>query len=74
METLQTLLNENTFCTENVTLTTIPIYHLEPNTRISIKDEESKVNGEYIINKITVPLTYNGTMSINAVKIVDDIY
>lgn len=74
METLQTLLNENTFCTENVTLTTIPVYHLEPNTRISIKDEESKVNGEYIINKITVPLTYNGTMSINAVKIVDDIY
>ena len=74
METLQTLLNENTFCTENVTLTTIPIYHLEPNIRISIKDEESKVNGEYIINKITVPLTYNGTMSINAVKIVDDIY
>lgn len=74
METLQTLLNENTFCTENVTLTTIPIYHLEPNTRISIKDKESKVNGEYIINKITVPLTYNGTMSINAVKIVDDIY
>lgn len=74
METLQTLLNENTFCTENVTLTTIPIYHLEPNTRISIKDEESKVNGEYIINKITVPLTYNGTMSINAIKIVDDIY
>ena len=74
METLQTLLNENTFCTENVTLTTIPIYHLEPNTRISIKNKESKVNGEYIINKITVPLTYNGTMSINAVKIVDDIY
>lgn len=74
METLQTLLNENTFCTENVTLTTIPIYHLEPNTRISIKDEESKINGEYIINKITVPLTYNGTMSINAIKIVDDIY
>lgn len=74
METLQTLLNENTFCTENITLTTVPIYHLEPNTRISIKDEESKVNGEYIINKITVPLTYNGTMSINAVKIVDDIY
>lgn len=74
MEELQTCLNENTFCNENTTLTTVPIYYIEPNVRVAIKDKESKVNGEYLINKITLPLTYNGTMSLNVVKIVDDIY
>jgi hypothetical protein len=36
-----------------------------------VHDEESKINGDYIINKITIPLTYNGTMSISAVKAVE---
>lgn len=74
MDELQNCLNEYTFCKENTTLTTIPIYYIEPNVRVSIKDEQSKVNGEYLVNKITLPLAYNGTMSLNVVKIVDDIY
>lgn len=74
MDELQNCLNEYTFCKENTTLTTIPIYYIEPNVRVSIKDEQSKVDGEYLVNKITLPLAYNGTMSLNVVKIVDDIY
>ena len=74
MDELQNCLNEYTFCKENTTLTAIPIYYMEPNVRVAIKDEQSKVNGEYLVNKITLPLTYNGTMSLNVVKIVDDIY
>ena len=31
-------------------------------------DEESKINGEYLVSKITIPLTYNGTMSLSVIK------
>ena len=54
-------------------MTTIPVYYLEPNTRVYVHDEESGINGQYIISKMTIPLTYNGTMSITATKAVDRI-
>ena len=68
------LLYNHTYASENISLTTIPIYYLEPNTRIYVHDEESNINGDYIIDKITVPLTYNGTMSITANKAVERLY
>ena len=62
------------YCNETVTINTVPIYYLEPNTIISAKDEQRVVNGYYIMNKITVPLTYNGTTSITAIKVPERIY
>ena len=61
------------YCTESISMTTIPVYYLEPNTRVYVHDEESGINGQYIISKMTIPLTYNGTMSITATKAVDRI-
>lgn len=71
---LEKLLEENTYCIENITITSIPIYYLKPNVRIEVSDKESGVEGEYLISKITLPLTYNGTMSITATKAMDTIY
>lgn len=73
-DVIETLLYENTYCAENISLTSIPIYHLDANTRIEVNDRESNIEGEYLISKITLPLTYNGTMSITASKAVDTIY
>ena len=67
-EALDSLLYNHSYCIESISLKTIPIYHLEPNTRIFVKDEVSKIDGDYIISKISIPLTYNGQMSINATK------
>ena len=67
-DVLDELLYQYAYCNESITLTTIPIYHLEPNVRISVYDEKSKINGEYIVNKITSPLNYNGTMQVMATK------
>lgn len=67
-EKLDELLYEHAYCNESVTITTMPIYHLEPNVKIKIYDSKSGINGEYIINKMTIPLGYNGTMSITASK------
>ena len=65
------LLYNHTYCVESVTLQTIPVYYLEPNARIYVHDEDSKINGDYIVSKLSIPLTYNGTMSINATKAVE---
>lgn len=68
------LLYENTAYNEQVTLTTFPIYYLEPNNRILVNVGEDKINGEYLLNKITVPLGHSGTGSLTASKAVDRIY
>lgn len=64
----------NSYCSESVSLNSVPIYYLKPNTVIYIRDYDSKINGEYIINQLTIPLMYNGTMSISATKVPERIY
>ena len=73
-DVLEELIYQHTYAAETINLSTIPIYHLQPNTRISIQDNTSGINGEYIINRISIPLNYNGTMSITANKAVEPIY
>ena len=58
---------------EQVSLTTLPIYYLEPNTRITIQDSESGIGGDYIIKSISVPLDINGTMNISCTKALERI-
>lgn len=65
---LDSLLYQFSYIPEQLSITALPIYYLEPNTRIYVHDEETAIDGEYIVNKITLPLTYNGTMSISANK------
>ena len=70
---LDELIYTHGYCTENVTINSIPIYYLQPNTRIHLFDEKAGLNGDYIISKMTIPLTYNGTMSITASKAAENI-
>ena len=62
------------YCIESISITSIPVYNLQPNTRIMVNDQDSKINGEYLVNRITIPLNYNGTMSVSAVKSAEIIY
>ena len=48
-----------------ITLTTLPIYHLEPNTRITVNDDVADIHGDFIITSISCPLQ-GQTMNINA--------
>lgn len=70
-ETLDSLLYTHTYYNESITLNCIPIYYLEPNVRISVYDERSGINGEYIIKSYSLQLAYNGSMSITATKAED---
>ena len=44
---------------------TLPIYFLEPNIRITVRDPESGINGDYMINSMSIPLDISGTMSLS---------
>ena len=73
-EALTTMLNESAFITESATFTSVPIYYLDVNTKIQVVDSTRGINGEYLVSKLTIPLTYNGTMSITATNVIDNIY
>ena len=65
---IKDLLYEMTSYNESVSISTLPIYHLEPNIRIGIKDPDIDISGDYMINSISLPLDTNGTSSISAVR------
>lgn len=58
-------LNYNT----TISLTCLPKYYMEPNNIIHIEDKASGINGNYQITQFTLPLAYNGTMSITATEV-----
>jgi hypothetical protein len=39
-----------------------------------VEDKNTSIKNEYIVDKITLPLAYNGTMSISATKAIDRLY
>ena len=67
-DALDELLYQHSYCTNSINITAIPVYYLQPNTMIYVRDDQSKINGEYVVNRISLPLTYNGQMSISATK------
>ena len=58
---------------EQISLTTLPIYYLEPNVRITVRDRQSGIYGDYMIKTISLPLDINGTMSISCTKALERI-
>lgn len=65
---LDNLIYQYAYCNESIQINSIPVFHLEPNMKISVFDSKTKINGEYIVNKIVIPLGYNGQMQIMATK------
>lgn len=59
---------------DSITISCLPIYYLDPNTRIRVSHQNTGISGDYIISKITIPLAYNGTMSITATRAMDHLY
>lgn len=70
---LDFLLNQHSYCADAVNISAIPIYYLEPNTRIYLYDENTKINGEYSVDKISFSLSHDGKMSISASTVAENI-
>ena len=67
-EIAQNLLYQYTNYNESIIIQCLPIYYLDVNTRISVFDKKSGINGDYIIKNITMPIGF-GTMNISATKV-----
>lgn len=52
-----------------ISLTCLPKYYIEPNNIIRVEDKDSNIYGNYQITQYSLPLTYNGTMSITATEV-----
>lgn len=72
-EKLDATVYEKTYYQETITISCLPIYYLEPNTRIKVIDSASGINGNYIVKSFNIPLEHSGTMSITATKLADRI-
>ena len=73
-DVLDEQLYNHAYCIESISMNTIPIYYLEPNTRIFVRDDESGIYGEYIMTRLNIPLGHSGTMSVSATKAAERIY
>lgn len=67
------LLYQYTSYNESISIQSLPIYHLEPNTRIGVTDIDSNIYGDYMISTISIPLDIGSTMSISATRAIERI-
>lgn len=72
-EIVRQLIHEYTSYNETISLQTLPIYHLEPNTRITVRDAQSGIFGDYMINSMTFALDNQGILTINASRALEKI-
>ncbi len=72
-EQIRQTLHEFTNYNESISLQTVPLYFLEPNTRISINNPNSAITGDYIINSMSFSLDNEGLLTINASKAVEKV-
>ena len=73
-DVMEEYINLYLYSIESISITSVPIYHLQPNVKVLVYDEDSKINGQYLVSKITIPLVYNGSMSVSATKSAEIIY
>lgn len=62
------LLQKYTYYNDSITLNSIPLYFLEPNTRITVNNKATGIQGDYIIQNLSLPLAASGQMTLTATK------
>lgn len=72
-EVMRDLLYQHTSYNESINLTTVPIFHLDVNTRITVEDENSNIHGDFIIKSLSIPLGGQGAMNITATRALERI-
>ena len=69
-EEIRAALYEYLTYNEQLTLTTLPVYNLEPNQIININNEEAHISGEYLIKCLSFSLGTDSTMNISCSKVI----
>lgn len=66
---IREMMYQNLCYNTTISLTCLPKYYIEPNNIIRIEDRDSNIYGNYQITQYSLPLAYNGTMSITATEV-----
>lgn len=66
---IREMMYQNLCYNTTISLTCLPKYYIEPNNIIRVEDKDSDIYGNYQITQYSLPLTYNGTMSITATEV-----
>ena len=72
-EALDELLYSHTFFQDQITIQAVPIYYLEPNTKIKVYDAMSGIDGDYFVTRINYQLNTDGLMTITGTKMNKDV-
>ncbi len=67
-EEIRQLLHEYTKYNQSISFQTLPIYHLQPNIRITVNNSESNIYGDYIIESLSLSLDNSSMLTINATR------
>lgn len=67
------LLYQYTSYNESISINSIPIFYLEPNTRITVRDAQSGIYGDYMINSISIPFDVASTMTLSCTRTLERI-
>ena len=68
-ETITNDLYLHTTYQKTISITALPAFYLEPNSRITINDRSTKTYGDYLITSITLPLGAGQLMSVSGSEI-----
>lgn len=66
---IREMMYQNLCYNTTISLTCLPKYYIEPNNIIRVEDKDSNIYGNYQITQYSLPITYNGTMSITATEV-----
>lgn len=66
---IREMMYQNLCYNTTISLTCLPKYYIESNNIIRVEDKDSNIYGNYQITQYSLPLTYNGTMSITATEV-----
>ena len=63
------LLYESTQRNSTISISAVPIYYLDANSRITVSDSVSGIQGDFLINSISLPLDISGTMTLSCSQV-----
>lgn len=68
---MRDLLYQHLSYNEQITLSSLPIYYLEPNIRVSVNDKESGIQGSYLIKSLSYSFDTTSNMTLTCSKILE---
>lgn len=71
LEAVENLIYTKNYAQQSVNVTIIPNYNLKPGSRIYLKNQTNNIEGEFLIDRISVGLDYSALMQLTLTKAPD---